>query len=82
MRVLVKQSDGAAKELQFTEGPISIGRGANNRVFLPDKGVSREHAIIRGMGGGKWVIEDLGSSNKTFLNNKAIRKAEIKHGDC
>ncbi len=82
MRVLVKQSDGATKELQFTEGPISIGRGANNRVFLPDKGVSREHAIIRGMGGGKWIIEDMGSSNKTYLNNKVIRKAEIKHGDC
>ena len=56
MRVLVKQSDGTAKELQFTEGPISIGRGTNNRVFLPDKGVSREHAIIRDAGGGKWVI--------------------------
>jgi pSer/pThr/pTyr-binding forkhead associated (FHA) protein len=82
MRLLVKQSDGTAKELQFDEGPISIGRGANNRVFLPDKGVSREHAIIRGMGGGKWMIEDLGSSNKTYLNNKVIHKAEIKHGDC
>jgi len=81
MRVLVKQSDGTAKELQFTEGPISIGRGANNRVFLPDKGVSREHAVIRNTGGGKWIIEDLGSSNKTYLNDKAIRKAEIKHGD-
>ena len=68
MRVLVKQSDGSAKELQFNdEGPISIGRGANNRVFLPDKGVSREHAVIRGMGGGKWMVEDLGSSNKTYL---------------
>ena len=82
MRLLVKQSDGTAKELQFEQGPISIGRGANNRVFLPDKGVSREHAVIRAIGDGKWMIEDLGSSNKTYLNNKAIRKAEIKHGDC
>ena len=82
MRLLVKQSDGNAKELQFEQGPISIGRGANNRVFLPDKGVSREHAVIRAMGAGKWMIEDLGSSNKTYLNNKAVRKAEIKHGDC
>ncbi|MBN1805705.1 MAG: FHA domain-containing protein [Sedimentisphaerales bacterium] len=81
MRLLVKQSDGNTRELQFEQGPISIGRGANNRVFLPDKGVSREHAVIRAMGGGKWMIEDLGSSNKTFLNNKAVRKAEIKHGD-
>lgn len=82
MRVLVKQNDGSAKEIQFTEGPISIGRGADNRVFLPDKGVSREHAVIRDTGGGKWIIEDLGSSNKTYLNDKEIHKAEIKHGDC
>jgi pSer/pThr/pTyr-binding forkhead associated (FHA) protein len=82
MRLLVKQSDGAARELQFEQGPISIGRGADNRVFLPDKGVSREHAVIRAMGAGKWMVEDLGSSNKTYLNNKVVRKAEIKHGDC
>jgi len=81
MRLLVKQSDGTAKELEFEQGPISIGRGANNRVFLPDKGVSREHAVIRAIGAGKWMIEDLGSSNKTYLNNKVIHKAEIKHGD-
>ena len=81
MRLLVKQSDGTAKELEFEQGPISIGRGANNRVFLPDKGVSREHAVIRGMGSGKWMIEDLGSSNKTYLNDKVVHKAEIKHGD-
>ena len=82
MRVLVKQSNGNTKELQFTEGPISIGRGTNNHVFLPDRGVSREHAVINSTDDGKWIIEDLGSSNKTYLNDKAIQKAEIKHGDC
>ena len=82
MRVLVKQSDGNTKELQFTEGPISIGRGTNNHVFLPDRGVSREHAVISSTDDGRWIIEDLDSSNKTYLNDKAIRKAEIKHGDC
>jgi len=82
MRVLVKKSDGNTKELQFTEGPISIGRGTNNHVFLPDRGVSREHAVIKSTDDGRWIIEDLGSSNKTYLNDKAIQKAEIKHGDC
>jgi hypothetical protein len=82
MRVLVKQSNGNTKELQFTEGPISIGRGTNNHVFLPDRGVSREHAVIKSTDDGRWIIEDLGSSNKTYLNDKAIQKAEIKHGDC
>jgi len=82
MRLVVKQSDGNTKELQFTEGPISIGRGTNNHVFLPDRGVSREHAVISSTEDGKWMVEDLDSSNKTYLNDKAIRKAEIKHGDC
>jgi len=82
MRVLVKKSDGNTKELQFTEGPISIGRGTNNHVFLPDRGVSREHAVINSTDDGKWIVEDLGSSNKTYLNDKEIQKAEIKHGDC
>jgi hypothetical protein len=82
MRVLVRQSNGNTKELQFTEGPISIGRGTNNHVFLPDRGVSREHAVINSTDDGKWIVEDLGSSNKTYLNDKAIQKAEIKHGDC
>ena len=81
MRVVVKQKDGNTREFQFTEGPVSIGRGANSHVFLPDRAVSRQHAIIHCADDGKWTIEDMGSSNKTYLNDKAIRKAEIKHGD-
>lgn len=82
MRVLVRQKDGNAKELQFVKGPITIGRGADSHVFLPDRGVSRKHATIHSTDDGKWLIEDLGSSNKTYLNDQAITKAEIKHGDC
>jgi predicted component of type VI protein secretion system len=82
MRVVVKQKDGNTREFQFTNGPISIGRGANSNVFLPDRAVSRQHAIIHSGDDGKWTIEDLGSSNKTYLNDKAVRKAQIKHGDC
>jgi hypothetical protein len=82
MRMIVKQKGGNTKEFQFIEGPISIGRGTNNKVFLPDKGVSREHAVIHCTSNGKWVIEDLDSANKTFLNEEAVHKAEIKHGDC
>jgi pSer/pThr/pTyr-binding forkhead associated (FHA) protein len=82
MRMVVKQKGGNTKEFQFSEGPISIGRGTSNQIFLPDRGVSRVHAIIRSSGDGKWMVEDLDSANKTFLNNKAIHKASVKHGDC
>jgi len=82
MRMVVKQKDGNTKEFNFTAGPVSIGRGADSHVFLPDKAVSRRHAVIHATDDGKWTLEDLGSSNKTYLNDRAVSKAEIKHGDC
>lgn len=82
MRMVVRQKDGNTKEFHFTTGPISIGRGADSHVFLPDKAVSRKHAIIHAAEDGTWTLEDLGSSNKTFVNDKPITKAQIKHGDC
>ena len=82
MRLVVKQKDGPVREFQFTEGPISIGRAPNSSVFLPDRTVSKQHAVISATEDGKWMVEDMDSANKTYLNDQAIRKAEIKHGDC
>jgi pSer/pThr/pTyr-binding forkhead associated (FHA) protein len=81
MRLTVRQKDGDTKELQFTEGPIHIGRGVNNHVFLPERTVSKRHATIACTEDGKWIIEDLDSANKTYLNDAAIHKAEVKNGD-
>jgi pSer/pThr/pTyr-binding forkhead associated (FHA) protein len=82
MRVLLRQKDGNTKEFQFEKGPILIGRGADSNVFLPDRAVSRRHAMIINTEDGKWAIEDLDSTSKTYLNDEAIHKAELKHGDC
>jgi pSer/pThr/pTyr-binding forkhead associated (FHA) protein len=82
MRILLKQKDGCTKEFQFEKGPISIGRGANSNIFLADRAVSRQHAVIHCSEDGKWSIEDLDSTSKTYLNDEAIHKAELKHGDC
>lgn len=82
MRLVVKQKDGRTREFQFTEGPISIGRAANCQIFLPDRSVSKQHAVISATGEGKWIVEDKGSVNKTYLNDEEIHKAEIKTGDC
>jgi pSer/pThr/pTyr-binding forkhead associated (FHA) protein len=47
---------------------------------LPDMAVSREHTINNAKE-GKWVVEDLDSTNKTYLNGEAIHKAPIKVSD-
>lgn len=81
MRLSVKQNGQPTRDFQFSKGPISIGRRPNNLLSLLDKTVSKEHAVISAAGGGKWFIEDLDSTNKTYLNDKPISKAEIKTGD-
>jgi len=82
MRLFVKQKDGDAREFQFTEGPVSLGRAPNNQIFLSDRAVSKQHAVISTTDEGKWMVEDLDSANKTYLNDQVIHKAEIKTGDC
>ena len=82
MRLVIKHKNGSTKEFQFVEGPISIGRAADSHVFLPDRTVSKQHAVISTTEDGKWTVEDNDSANKTYLNDEAVRKAEIKTGDC
>ena len=81
MRLVVKQGERTVNEFHFDKGPVYIGRHTNSQVFLPDKVVSRQHAVIYNTKDGSWVVEDLDSANKTYLNDKEIHKAEIKTGD-
>jgi pSer/pThr/pTyr-binding forkhead associated (FHA) protein len=81
MRLVVKRNDQIVNEFQFDRGPVYIGRHAHSQVFLHDRAVSRQHAAIFTTKEGKWVVEDLDSANKTYLNDKAIHKADIKTGD-
>jgi GAF domain-containing protein len=81
MRLVVKRNDQIVNEFQFDRGPVYIGRHAHSQVFLHDRAVSRQHAAIFTTKGGRWVVEDMDSANKTYLNDKAIHKADIKTGD-
>lgn len=80
IHLIVKINDQKVNELTFDSSPIYIGRKTGIQVVLPDMAVSREHAMISATG-DKWVVEDLDSANKTYLNGQAIHKAAIKSGD-
>ena len=82
MRLIVKKADQTINEFQFSKGPIHIGRHANSQIFLSDRLISRHHAVIFRTQDGKWTVEDLDSTNRTYLNGDAIHKAEVKTGDC
>jgi hypothetical protein len=60
---------------------ISIGREASNTIQINDAEVSRRHARMQ-FQGGKYVIEDLGSTNGTHVNGQRIVSAcVLKPGD-
>lgn len=81
MHLVVKQNNDTINELRFNEGPVYIGRRSNSQVVLPDKSVSKQHAVIFVTDDSKWMVEDLDSVNKTYLNDEEIHKAELKTGD-
>ncbi len=81
MRLVVRQSDSTVREFQFARGPIYIGRHVNSQILLPERTVSRQHAVLFSTQTGKWMVEDLDSANKTYLNDEIVHKTEIKSGD-
>lgn len=81
MRLILRKDGKTIKEFRFTKGPIYIGRHVHSQVFLPDREVSRQHAVIYAARQGNWVVEDLESANGTYLNGKKIHQAQIKSGD-
>ncbi|MCK4998798.1 MAG: FHA domain-containing protein [Anaerohalosphaera sp.] len=80
MRLSVKNNDGVVNDLTFEVGPVYIGRRMGLSVFLPDTAVSREHAMLY-IEQDDWFVEDLQSANKTYLNENAIHKAQLKNAD-
>jgi hypothetical protein len=59
---------------------IIVGRSSDLDMVLVEDMVSRKHARIAMQGDQIW-IEDLGSTNGTFVNGEKIKRARLKEGD-
>jgi len=66
---------------------MRIGRSADNEIVIEDDAVSVHHArITRRESQGdqqthEFIIEDLSSTNATFVNNKEVKSHSLKDGD-
>jgi pSer/pThr/pTyr-binding forkhead associated (FHA) protein len=60
---------GAAFTLEGDQ--LTIGRDSTNEIVINDAEVSRRHARLT-FQGGKYVLEDLGSTNGTFVNGQRL----------
>ena len=65
----------------LTQAPVTIGRLSDNTIVLADPQVSRHHANVTWQAGA-FVIQDLGSANGTYVNDKRITGPQtLRDGD-
>ena len=64
-------TDPTGREHHLTGQTIVIGRAVENDIVITSKRVSREHACVR-REGWRVMLEDLGSTNGTFLNDERV----------
>ncbi|MCU0968387.1 MAG: FHA domain-containing protein [Rubrivivax sp.] len=81
MGKLVVSLDGVViKEVQITKDKTTLGRRPYNDIVIDNLAVSGEHAVLQ-MVGADVFIEDLNSTNGTYINGKAIKKQLLQHND-
>lgn len=71
---------GRTQALPPTGAAVTLGRGRENTVVVPDLLASRRHARLVPHGGG-YLVEDLSSSNGTYVNGARIGRAVLEPGD-
>ncbi|MDR0573491.1 MAG: FHA domain-containing protein [Tannerella sp.] len=60
---------------------IKIGKAVDNKLIINDPQVSRYHALLTQEDNGDLLLEDLGSTNGTFVNDCQIVKKKVFAGD-
>lgn len=81
LRILLKFNEAVLREIESGKGQITIGRSAENDVQIDNIAVSGKHArIIKGP--DHYFIEDLDSTNGTFVNQEKITKRVLKENDA
>ena len=81
MPKMIVSIDGVViKEVQLTKDRTSLGRRPYNDIVIDNLAVSGEHAVLQ-LAGNEVHLEDLNSTNGTYLNGKAVKKQLLHNGD-
>src|SRR5215813_11653922 len=75
-KLYLKFNDAVLKEVPLSQGATTIGRLPDNTLQIDNLAVSGHHARIT-FNDGRYVVEDLGSLNGTFVNNKRVGAATL-----
>jgi pSer/pThr/pTyr-binding forkhead associated (FHA) protein len=81
MPKMIVSIDGVViKEVQLTKDRTSLGRRPYNDIVIDNLAVSGEHAVLQ-MTGNEVYLEDLNSTNGTYVNGKAVKKQLLQNND-
>jgi pSer/pThr/pTyr-binding forkhead associated (FHA) protein len=69
-----------ASAVELDRDVLSIGRGSDREVHVPDSACSRQHAEIERRG-AEWVLRDLASANGTWVNGRRVVETRLQDGD-
>jgi len=79
-RIVIQTGSPSAREVDLKPGPNSLGRGSANDITIEDPSVSTSHCQII-VSGAQATIQDLGSTNGTFLKNTQITQGDLVPGE-
>jgi hypothetical protein len=81
MPKMIVSIDGVViKEVQLTKDRTTLGRRPYNDIVIDNLAVSGEHAVMQ-MTGNEVYLEDLNSTNGTYVNGKAAKKQLLANND-
>ena len=79
-KIIVLLDGVVIKEVQLTKDRMSLGRRPYNDIVISNLAVSGEHAVLQ-MSGTEVHVEDLNSTNGTYVNGKAVKKQLLQNSD-
>jgi len=79
-KLVVSLDNVVIKEFQITKERTTLGRRPYNDIVIDNLAVSGEHAVLTAAQSDVF-IEDLNSTNGTYINGKAIKKQLLSNND-
>ena len=78
--LVVIRGERLGARLELDERTLAIGRSSQSDFRIADRSVSRMHCRIHEQDGNLWV-EDLGSTNRTLVNDTVVSRHRLRDGD-
>lgn len=79
-KLLLKFNAAVIKEVAFDKPSVTVGRKDDNDIVIDNPAISGHHCKLT-MEGGGYYVEDLESTNGTFVNEKKIKKSGLHNND-